>query len=221
MEILKSDEKVSYVLNDSQKIETASKQLSSDFVLQRPVIEDSKILNKEEAEVVEHSLKNQGRMLIHAELKPVKNDYEHDFDRGTVEYTAQCRNYSFHKVLISDGATIRDTNFSQKEPHTVAIEGKNLVFIDCNLVNVEIDPSWTLSGCNTSQIKRIIKKQEDILDDKNEVVAGKQKLVIAHQVEQDGKFVEVNEVTEIVDVAELPYKSQRFNAVMDEVTDVT
>ena len=126
-------------------------QLTSDFILKKPDIEKTKKLTKDEQEQVENALKNQGRKLIHKELKPVKNDYQNDFDRGTVEYTPKCRNYSFHKVIIPDGTTIRESNFTQKNMNTKAIEGKNLTFESCNLVNNIIDPTWKLESCNTTQ----------------------------------------------------------------------
>ena len=126
--------------------------LTPDFKLKKPVIDEMKVLDEEEKSVVEHTLKMEGRRLIHTELKPHKNDYKDDYDRGSVEHTPKCRNYSYHKIVIPDGTTIRDTNFTQRKPNTQAISGKNLIFIDCNLVNNVIDPSWNVSGCNCSQI---------------------------------------------------------------------
>ena len=124
----------------------------ADFVLNKPNIAGDRILTKSEQSQVEDALKNQGRKLIHCEVKPYKNDYYDDHYRGSVEYTPKCRNYSYHIVHIPDGTTIRDTNFTQREPNNPAIIGKNLTFIDCNLVNCVIDPSWKLKGCNTAQI---------------------------------------------------------------------
>ena len=124
--------------------------LTPDFTLHKPDIDKIKKLSKDEQVQVENALKEQGRKLIHIELKPAKNDYEGDFDRGTVEYTPNCHNYSYHKVVMPDGTTIRETNFTQRTKWQ-AIEGKNLIFESCNLVNVEIDPTWILKGCNTSE----------------------------------------------------------------------
>jgi hypothetical protein len=166
--------------------------LTSTFTLKKKDIAEDKILNENERIEVEKTLKEQGRKLIHKELKPLKNDYQNDFDRGTVEYTPKCRNYSYHKVIISDGIIIRDTNFTQKAPHTKAIEGKNLTFIDCNLINVETDPTWTIQGCNNAQIKRIKKSEKDLGN-------GMKEIIISNQIQEDklnGKFVEVGEDVE-------------------------
>lgn len=117
--------------------------------------------------------RNNLRGLIHKELTPIKNDYVNDFDRGTVEFNPEkgnrfggkqslkARNYSFNKVEIPDGTTIEGVNFTQRKPHTPAISGKNLTFIDCNLVNVEIDPTWTLISSNNAQILRVLTSQVD------------------------------------------------------------
>jgi hypothetical protein len=186
------------VFKDSKgkKYDMSDVVLTSQFTFKKPVIDDKKILTEDEKDVVEYSLKENGRKLVHKEVRPVKNDYQNDFDRGTVAWTSKARNYSFHKIVIPDGTTIRDTNFSQKEPHTVAIEGENLTFENCNMVNNVIRPSWTLIGCNACQIKRVIKKQEDTPE-------GRKKLTISHQVEQkDGKFLEVEEDTEIYNVGD-------------------
>ena len=121
-----------------------------DFILNKPNIDSTKILTKEEQVTVENALKKQGRLLIHTTLKPHKNDYKDDFDRGSVEHTSKCRNYSFHKIVIPDGTVVKDTNFCQRTKRQ-AISGKNLTFIECNLVNNIIDPSWRLEGCNTCE----------------------------------------------------------------------
>ena len=78
-------------------------------------------------------------------------DYADSLKRGTVEYRADWRNYSFHAVVIPDGAVIRACNFTQNTPNTRAISGANLTFVECNLVNNALDPSWKLERCNTSQ----------------------------------------------------------------------
>lgn len=113
----------------------------------------------------------EGRKLIHKELFPAKSDYKHDFDRGTVHYTPKCRNYSYHKVIIPDGTVIKETNFTQRIPYTLAVEGKNLTFIDCNLANILCDVSWVRQGCNNNQIKHILTFQGDWL--KNGTIVGK------------------------------------------------
>jgi hypothetical protein len=134
--------------------------------------------------------------LVHKEVRPLKNDYQNDFDRGTVAYTTKARNYSFHKIVIPDGTTVMDTNFSQKEPHTQAIEGKDLTFISCNLVNIQVDLSWVLDDCNNAQIKRVKKSEKDLGD-------GKKEITISHQVEQkDKSFKEVEENVETTNDAD-------------------
>lgn len=105
--------------------------------------------------------------LIHRELKPKKNDYENDFKRGTVEYTERCSNYSFHKVVIPDGSVINEKNFTQAAPDTEAIIGENLIFNDCNLCNVLINPSWQLNGCLVMKQKQVIVAEDGSQDIKS------------------------------------------------------
>lgn len=126
--------------------------LSADYTLKKPVIDETKTLNAEEKDLVEKTLKQNGRGLIHIALKPAKNDYQDDKHRGTVDYTPACHNYSFHKVIIPDGTIIKETNFTQREMDTDAIQGENLTFIDCNMVNVRIKASWHLESCNTTTV---------------------------------------------------------------------
>jgi len=116
----------------------------------KPNIDSTKLLTKEEQVTVENALKKQGCILVHLQVKPAKNDYIDDFDRGTVEYTSKCRNYSFHKVVIPDKTVIRNTNFTQRTKRQ-AIIGKDLTFIECNLVNNIIDPTWRLDTCNSCE----------------------------------------------------------------------
>lgn len=79
-------------------------------------------------------------------------DYVSDLSRGTADFDPKWANYSYHKVAIPDGATLTGMNFSQLEPNTAAISGKGLTFIDCNLVNCALDPSWTIKDGNTAQV---------------------------------------------------------------------
>lgn len=164
------------------------------FTLSKLNIQSDKLLTKEEQLQVEDSLKNQGRKLISMYAKPAKNDYNHDFDRGTVFYTEDNYNYSYHKVIIPDGTIVEERNFFQKDPHTKAIKGKNLTFIECNLVNVEIDPSWIIQSCNTTQVMRVVK--EDVVD------KGVTTRTISHQVERNGVFVEEATYAEVLNTAE-------------------
>jgi len=132
------------------------------FTLKKPVIDEAKILSADEKAVVETSLKKTGRGLIHTALKPAKNDYTDDKHRGTVDYTTACHNYSFHKVIIPDGTIIREANFTQREINTDAIQGENLTFIECNLVNVRLKASWHLESCNTSQVDFAAREAEEL-----------------------------------------------------------
>lgn len=102
--------------------------------------------------------------LIHRELKPKKNDYQNDFKRGTVDYNERCASYCFHTVVIPDGTVINDRNFAQAAPDTPAIIGENLVFNDCNLCNVLINPSWILNSCLVIKRKETIIEEDDSKD---------------------------------------------------------
>lgn len=82
-------------------------------------------------------------------IRPV--DYESEVKRGTLNYSPDWKNYSFHDVVIPDGTEVRDCNFAQHQANTDCITGENLIFIDCNLVNVKLHGSWTLLGCNNTQ----------------------------------------------------------------------
>lgn len=82
------------------------------------------------------------------------SDYLHLNSRGTIEYNSIWRNYSYHNVTIPADAIVRDCNFSQFVPSTscISIVGDGTVtFIDCNMVNVALDSSWVMEGCNTCQ----------------------------------------------------------------------
>jgi len=103
-------------------------------------IAKDKVLTEEEKVVVKEELKGK----IFKTLTPTVNDYKDKHNRGTVEYKESWKNYAWYKVKIKDGSIVRNKNFAQRNAHTVAIEGKDLTFIYCNLENVEIDPSWTL-----------------------------------------------------------------------------
>jgi hypothetical protein len=198
--------KSEYIDKKGKKYSIIEIPLISTYSYKKPVIDETKILTEDEQDVVEFSLKENGRKLVHNQLRHAKNDYKNDFERGTVIYTPKCRNYSYSKVIIPDGTIIKESNFTQKEPHTVAIGGKNLTFIDCNLVNVQKDPTWTLQGSNNCQIKRI-KKSEITQED------GSKKITISHQVEdKNGNFNEVTtdeEITNNIDDYNLVHL--RFN----------
>ncbi len=188
--VLEESGKTFFKDSHGTKYESEDVPLISAFVLKKPVIDNNKILSEDESGVVEFSLKENGRRLIMNELIPAKNDYKNDFDRGTVYYTPKSKNYSFHKVIVPDGTVVSNSNFTQKEPFSRAISGKNLTFINCNLVNVMLDTTWVLNGGNYSQIKRT-KKSEKALE------GGFTKIVISHKVYQNGVFVEVGEDEEV------------------------
>lgn len=63
------------------------------------------------------------------------------------------RNYSGQAVKFEDGSILEHMNFSQETPDTMAIQGRNLTFRHCNLVNVRLHPSWTVERCNTAEIR--------------------------------------------------------------------
>lgn len=86
-------------------------------------------------------------------LEALKRDYVDKHNRGTVKFQystnptlkkKNVKNYAFHKVSIPNGTTVKRMNFAQRYAHTQAVKGKNLTFINCNLENVEIDPTWTI-----------------------------------------------------------------------------
>lgn len=156
-----------------------------DLVSKKPLITSTKVLTEAEQVQVKEYITGK----THIEAIPAKNDYVDDFNRGTVYFNNETgnkfdsaalkmRNYSFHNVIIPDGTTVEGVNFTQKEPHTVAVTGKNLTFKKCNLKNVEIDPTWTLIDCLSIHAKDV-----EIVD--------KDKTYISYQVEKDGKFEEV------------------------------
>jgi hypothetical protein len=88
--------------------------------------------------------------LVTADRKPA--DYVSERSRGTVDFDPLWKNYAFHRVRVPAGATVVGCNFTQLLPNTTAIVAAGPVtLIDCNLVNVALDPAWTVQGCNTSQ----------------------------------------------------------------------
>jgi len=150
-------------------------------------IPKDKVLTDAERVTVQDEL---GRKIFVGML-PYKNDYVDRYDRGTVKFNFEkghrfdgeeaykVQNYSLHKVIIPDGTTIKGMNFSQKVAHTNSITGDNLTFIDCNLTNVELNPTWTLINSNFTQNRRSIIIKEGINYE-------------VYEVEKDGVFVEVD-----------------------------
>lgn len=89
------------------------------------------------------------------------SDYENDYHRGTVEYDPKWKNYSYQKVKIQNGNTIKESNFTQIYPATDVFDrsagfGHDLTFEGCNLVNVKTYDDWTIKDSNTAQIYREI-----------------------------------------------------------------
>lgn len=173
----------------TESMETLEKYIAGEpinakqLIVTKPGIESEKLLaDGTEKTLVKAYIKGK----THIEALPAKNDYVDEFNRGTVYFNTEkgnpfnpealkMRNYSFHKVIIPDGTTIKGVNFTQKEPHTVAITGKNLTFIECNLKNVEIDVTWTLIDCLSIHAREREEKGFKI-----------------YEVEKDGIFVEVS-----------------------------
>lgn len=217
-EVIKDSKKVGEKIADKYKdytIDKFSTNLNADGYyekLAKPNIKEDKFLTEEESKQVKMVLWNEGladdvnksikegRKLIFKELMPAKNDYKHDFDRGTVFYTPKNRNYSYSKVIIPDGTIIKESNFTQRKPDTDSIQGENLTFIECNLVNIKWHPSWINQGTNNTQIQRTIKFQVDNGD-------GTTTLIVSHKVKEDkpdGSFVEVQVEEEIINNDILP-----------------
>lgn len=155
-------------------------------LIEKPDIPSDKILTKTEQIEVKEYLKG----LIHKELMPAKNDHKDDTDRGTVYFNPEkgnifaeselkAKNYSYHKIIIPNETTIKRVNFSQKEPHTDVISGKNLTFIECNLNNVEIDPSWTIIQSLT-------------IHSRHRIIVEDSKIYNVYEVEKDSVFEEVD-----------------------------
>lgn len=163
------------------KDSTGKEWVVSDSEVVKIEIKDDNNLDEDEKVAVKEALKGK----IHVEAKVAKNDYVDEFDRGTVYFNDETgnkfdpdalkmRNYSYHKVIIPDGTTVDGVNFTQKEPYTDAIDGKNLTFKNCNLKNVVIDDSWILIDCLSIQGREY---EEDGF--------------LIHEVNKDDKWVEV------------------------------
>ena len=55
------------------------------------------------------------------------------------------KNYSLTNPACSEGDTFEECNLCQAVANTV-IGCDNLTFINCNLLNVELNPTWTVTG---------------------------------------------------------------------------
>ena len=130
----------------------------------RPDYPPGRDLNPSEQAVVKAWLGGK----IFKELTPARNDYDSRTGRGTVYFNPEkgingfgrevfvAANYSHHKVIIPNETTIKEVNFSQENPHTNAINGLDLYFINCNLTNVQLHPSWTYDGGVRGHVRRSI-----------------------------------------------------------------
>ena len=128
------------------RISEAQRKTKLDGVLSNTILNDNQKIE----------LKDLLKGLVNGKLNMKKNDYVDDNNRGTVDYDENVINYSKQRVEIPNGTTIRGKNFSQVAPFTDAITGNNLTFINCNLVNVNPNPTWTLIGSNNRQIRKTI-----------------------------------------------------------------
>jgi len=168
----------------------AHAQLEKELItLEKPAISSTKLLT--EAELIEVKEYLAGKIL--KDLTPTKNDYIDENNKGSVAFVADksldfagkyrmsISNYSRHKVVIPDGSIVEDANFSQKEPFTEAVFGKNITFKNCNLVNVKIDASWIIQDSNTAQVLNEI-----------EDVGGKKFNVIKVYRQKNDSFEEVS-----------------------------
>lgn len=110
------------------------------------------------------------------------SDYEDDLHRGTIEFSPEWFNYSYHKVVIPAGTVIRKANFTQVEPKTdcITIDGEGTVtFIDCNLGNVLLKRNFVLEHCNTTQSDLVEE------DDAEMGVVEKRQFICSHPDEYD------------------------------------
>jgi hypothetical protein len=94
-------------------------------------------------------------------------DYQNELHRGTVPHRPDWKNYAFQTVKIPDGTTLVEQNFTQTVPLTDAFDrspgfGHDLIFKDCNLVNVKTHPDWVIDGgTNVNQVDLIGKVTAD------------------------------------------------------------
>ena len=61
--------------------------------------------------------------------------------------------YSFQQPTFDAGDVVVHSNLEQASPGTVltGCAGKAITFQHCKLLNVSIDPAWTVEDCNTDQ----------------------------------------------------------------------
>lgn len=152
---------------------------------------------------------------ISVRMTPALNDYKEEFDRGTVRFNPdirqngqlQERNYSYTKVVIANGTTVMGVNFSQKTPGTNAITGENLTFVNCQLTNVAVNPTWKLINSSNNQRKQIVLDETPLDSERTQLTISTQVLSA-----RTGKYVEINQHEEVIDNDSLPSYRRRFNA---------
>lgn len=99
------------------------------------------------------------------------------------------RGNSFWEGTIEnlDNVTFVGTNFSRPEPHTeVFINCSNLTFVDCNLVNVELQDDFTTWGSLTIHIEEYEQGNKRY----RKVEDGKNKTKMYEKIEEDIDIVE-------------------------------
>jgi len=65
-------------------------------------------------------------------------------------------NYAFQQPTLDAGDLAIGANFEQIQAGTVltGCAGKAITFRRCRMVNVAIDPAWTVEHCRTDQVSR-------------------------------------------------------------------
>jgi len=73
------------------------------------------------------------------------------------------RNYAFTQPVLAEGDVAEGANFEQAYPDTVltGCAGKAITFRHCRLINVHLDPAWTVEDCNTTQISRCAHEHQE------------------------------------------------------------
>ena len=65
-------------------------------------------------------------------------------------------NYAFKQPWFDVGDVVQGANLEQITPGTAltGCAGKAITFLGYRMVNVEIDPAWTVEHCRTDQVSR-------------------------------------------------------------------
>jgi len=72
-------------------------------------------------------------------------------------------NYSMRQPSFDAGDVVRDSNLEQAAPNTVLTNcaDQAITFIGCKMINVSVDPAWTLENCNAKQVSRCSHLHDD------------------------------------------------------------